>query len=81
MAIPGGASHLLDLHLLISRSSFNSWQKIYSFDPTANMTAKEAKLVQGGQTLLWAEQSGPENVEQQLWPRAGTSREPCLCCF
>jgi hexosaminidase len=31
---------------------FKTWQKAYSFDPVANLTAEEAKLVVGGASDL-----------------------------
>jgi len=49
--------------------------KAYSFDPVANLTAAEAQLVLGGQQLLWTEQSGPENLDPIVWPRAAASAE------
>ncbi|KAH6912581.1 beta-hexosaminidase [Coprinopsis sp. MPI-PUGE-AT-0042] len=54
---------------------FKTWQKAYSFNPTANLTTEEAKLVLGGQQLLWTEQSGPTNLDPVLWPRAAASAE------
>lgn len=54
---------------------FKTWQRAYTFDPTANLTASEAKLVLGGQHLLWSEQSGPENLDPIVWPRAAASAE------
>ncbi|RDX48884.1 N-acetylhexosaminidase [Lentinus brumalis] len=54
---------------------FKSWQLSYTFDPVANLTADEAKLVLGGQHLLWAEQSGPSNLDDTVWPRAASSAE------
>ncbi|KAL0064301.1 Glucosamine-6-phosphate isomerase (Glucosamine-6-phosphate deaminase) (GNPDA) (GlcN6P deaminase) [Marasmius tenuissimus] len=54
---------------------FKTWQKSYSFDPTANLTQAEAKLVLGGQHLLWTEQSGPQNLDSIVWPRAASSAE------
>ncbi|KAI1788841.1 N-acetylhexosaminidase [Ganoderma leucocontextum] len=54
---------------------FKSWQHSYSFNPVANLTAAEAKLVLGGQHLLWAEQSGPQNLDDTVWPRAASSAE------
>ena len=54
---------------------FKSWQLSYSFDPVANLTADEAKLVLGGQHLLWAEQSSPESLDTTIWPRAASSAE------
>lgn len=54
---------------------FKTWQKSYSFDPSANLTDAEAKLVLGGQHLLWTEQSGPQNLDPVVWPRAASSAE------
>ena len=47
----------------------------YTFDPTANLSTAEAALVLGGQQLLWTEQSGPENLDPIVWPRAAASAE------
>ncbi|KAI0763524.1 N-acetylhexosaminidase [Trametes elegans] len=54
---------------------FKTWQRSYSFDPNANLTAEESQLILGGQNLLWAEQSGPENLDSIVWPRAAASAE------
>ncbi|KAH8085997.1 N-acetylhexosaminidase [Cristinia sonorae] len=54
---------------------FKTWQKAYTFDPVANLTVDEAKLVLGGQHLLWTEQSGPSNLDPISWPRAASSAE------
>ncbi|KAK7054309.1 Glucosamine-6-phosphate isomerase (Glucosamine-6-phosphate deaminase) (GNPDA) (GlcN6P deaminase) [Paramarasmius palmivorus] len=54
---------------------FKTWQKSYSFDPTANLTDTEAQLVLGGLQLLWTEQSGPQNLDSTVWPRAASSAE------
>ncbi|EKM55102.1 glycoside hydrolase family 20 protein [Phanerochaete carnosa HHB-10118-sp] len=54
---------------------FKTWQRIYSFDPLANLTAEEASLVIGGQIPIWSEQSGPENLDPIVWPRAASAAE------
>ncbi|KAG8760348.1 N-acetyl-glucosamine-6-phosphate deacetylase [Serendipita sp. 396] len=54
---------------------FKHWQRAYSFDPLADLTPSEAKLVLGGQQLLWTEQSDPLNLDSILWPRAAASAE------
>ncbi|KAF9483398.1 N-acetylhexosaminidase [Pholiota conissans] len=54
---------------------FKSWQKAYTFDPLASLTASQTSLVLGGQQLLWTEQSGPENMDSIIWPRAAASAE------
>ncbi|KAL0960600.1 hypothetical protein HGRIS_005632 [Hohenbuehelia grisea] len=54
---------------------FKTWQKSYTFDPLANLSASQSKLVLGGQQLLWTEQSSPENLDSIVWPRAASSAE------
>ncbi|KAL5501845.1 NAG1_3 [Sanghuangporus vaninii] len=54
---------------------FKTWQKIYSFDPLANLTGEESALVLGGQIPLWSEQSSPENLDPIVWPRAASAAE------
>ncbi|KAJ7119861.1 N-acetylhexosaminidase [Mycena epipterygia] len=54
---------------------FKTWQHAYTFDPVANLTAAQSALVLGGQSLLWTEQSGPENLDSTTWPRAAATAE------
>ncbi|KAI0049453.1 glycoside hydrolase family 20 protein [Auriscalpium vulgare] len=54
---------------------FKTWQKAYSFNPLSGLSADQAKLVLGGQQLLWTEQSGPQNLDSIAWPRAAASAE------
>ncbi|ESK83478.1 glycoside hydrolase family 20 protein [Moniliophthora roreri MCA 2997] len=54
---------------------FKTWQKSYSFNPTANLTEAESQLVLGGQSLLWSEQSSPQNLDSIVWPRAASPAE------
>ncbi|KAF9468709.1 N-acetylhexosaminidase [Collybia nuda] len=54
---------------------FKTWQKSYTFDPFAGLSTAQRSLVLGGQQLLWAEQSSPENIDSIVWPRAASSAE------
>ena len=54
---------------------FPTHLQAYTFDPVANLSTSQAKLVLGGQHLLWTEQSGPENLDPIVWPRAAASAE------
>ncbi|KIL67753.1 glycoside hydrolase family 20 protein [Amanita muscaria Koide BX008] len=47
----------------------------YTFNPTANLTEAQSKLIMGGEHLLWTEQSGPSNLDPIVWPRGATSAE------
>jgi len=39
------------------------------------LTDAEKPLILGGEQLLWTEQSGPQNLEPIVWPRAAASAE------
>ncbi|KAL0064337.1 Glucosamine-6-phosphate isomerase (Glucosamine-6-phosphate deaminase) (GNPDA) (GlcN6P deaminase) [Marasmius tenuissimus] len=47
----------------------------YTFNPLANISSSQEYLILGGQQLLWTEQSGPENLDPIMWPRAASSAE------
>lgn len=52
-----------------------SWQLVYQHDPTAGLTAEEAKLVLGGEVALWAETIDAVNLDTIAWPRASVAGE------
>ncbi|KDQ62085.1 glycoside hydrolase family 20 protein [Jaapia argillacea MUCL 33604] len=54
---------------------FKTWQNSYTFDPNANLTVEQQKLIMGGEHLLWTEQSSPSNLDPIVWPRAASSAE------
>ncbi|GAA5900768.1 hypothetical protein JCM5296_004890 [Sporobolomyces johnsonii] len=54
---------------------FKTWQKIYSFDPFANLTESQHSLVMGGEALAWSEQISPTNLDSMVWPRAAAAAE------
>ncbi|SCV68294.1 BQ2448_415 [Microbotryum intermedium] len=54
----------------------NSWcERIYSFDPYANITCSQRRLIMGGEALLWSEQSDGSNLDPTTWPRAAAAAE------
>ncbi|KAL7421213.1 Glucosamine-6-phosphate isomerase (Glucosamine-6-phosphate deaminase) (GNPDA) (GlcN6P deaminase) [Cryptotrichosporon argae] len=54
---------------------YKAWTQMYSFDPYNNVTDAQRKLVLGGQTSLWAEQTDETNFDMVLWPRAAAVAE------
>jgi hexosaminidase len=40
-----------------------------------NISDTNKHLVLGGEALLWTEQSGPDNVDSIVWPRAASVAE------
>ncbi|KAF9234700.1 glycoside hydrolase family 20 protein [Melanogaster broomeanus] len=59
----------------IVQAPSNYFYLSYTFDPLANLTESQYGLVLGGEQILWAEQSGPQNLDPIVWPRAASSAE------
>ncbi|KAI9493830.1 glycoside hydrolase superfamily [Zychaea mexicana] len=56
-------------------SPFKTWQRIYSYDMTFDLTPEEAKNVLGGEVALWAEQTDRVGLDGRLWPRSAAAAE------
>ncbi|KII91062.1 glycoside hydrolase family 20 protein [Plicaturopsis crispa FD-325 SS-3] len=64
-----------NFRIVHSCDPFKTWSHSYTFDPLANITSSQRHLILGGQHLLWTEQSGPENLDSIVWPRAASGAE------
>jgi len=56
-------------------SPLKSWREIYSYDPTANLTAPQRALLEGGEVHMWGELTDPVNLDSKVWPRASAAAE------
>jgi hexosaminidase len=56
-------------------SPYKTFQRIYDYDFTFNLTEEEASHVIGGETPLWGEQIDDTIVSQKVWPRAAALAE------
>ncbi|KAI8149307.1 glycoside hydrolase superfamily [Fennellomyces sp. T-0311] len=56
-------------------SPFKTWQRIYSYDMTYDLTSEQAKNVLGGEVALWAEQTDRVGLDIRLWPRSAAAAE------
>ena len=54
---------------------YKTWQRIYDFDFTLNLTDTQKSLVQGAIAPLWSEQVDSVVVSQKIWPRAAALAE------
>lgn len=54
---------------------YKTWQRIYDFDLTANLTAAQAARVLGAEAPLWSEQVDDTVVTPKIWPRAAALAE------
>ncbi|RFU25951.1 hypothetical protein B7463_g10383, partial [Scytalidium lignicola] len=54
---------------------YKTWQRIYDYDFTTNLTKAEAAHVLGAETPLWSEQVDDTVVSSKMWPRAAALAE------
>ncbi|KAK0385740.1 hypothetical protein NLU13_6917 [Sarocladium strictum] len=54
---------------------YKTWQRIYSYDFTANLTAEQEKHVIGVTAPLWSEQIDDSVISSKLWPRGAALGE------
>lgn len=54
---------------------YKTWQRIYSYDFTANLTAEQEKHVLGVTAPLWSEQIDDSVISSRLWPRGAALGE------
>lgn len=54
---------------------YKTWQRIYDYDFTFNLTDTQKSLVQGAIAPLWSEQVDDAVVSQKMWPRAAALAE------
>ncbi|KAH7378827.1 beta-hexosaminidase precursor [Pyrenochaeta sp. MPI-SDFR-AT-0127] len=54
---------------------YKTWQRIYDYDFTFNLTDTQKALVQGAIAPLWSEQVDDVVISQKMWPRAAALAE------
>ncbi|KAF2827446.1 hypothetical protein CC86DRAFT_291074 [Ophiobolus disseminans] len=54
---------------------YKTWQRIYDYDFTYNLTATQKSLVQGAIAPLFSEQVDDTVISQKIWPRAAALAE------
>lgn len=54
---------------------YKTWQRIYDFDFTTNLTDTEKKHVIGATAPLWSEQVDDQVISGKMWPRAAALAE------
>ena len=54
---------------------YKTWQRIYDYDFTANLTETQKRHVLGAEAPLWSEQVDDVTISSGLWPRAAALAE------
>jgi hexosaminidase len=54
---------------------YKTWQRIYDYDFTTNLTSEQAAHIKGAVAALWSEQVDDTVVSDKIWPRAAALAE------
>ncbi|EXJ89373.1 hypothetical protein A1O3_02440 [Capronia epimyces CBS 606.96] len=54
---------------------FHNWRHIYTYDPLANISADLIDNIEGGEVLMWSEQTDSIDLDFKLWPRVAAAAE------
>ncbi|RDK38517.1 hypothetical protein M752DRAFT_321094 [Aspergillus phoenicis ATCC 13157] len=54
---------------------YKTWQRIYDYDFTQNLTVTQAQHIVGAEAPLWSKQVDDVTVSSQFWPRAAALAE------
>lgn len=54
---------------------YKTWQRIYDYDFTTNLTEAQAKHIIGAAAPLWSEQVDDTVISSKMWPRAAALAE------
>lgn len=54
---------------------YKTWQRIYDYDFTTNLTTAQAQHVLGAEAPLWSEQVDDTVISGKMWPRAAALAE------
>lgn len=52
-----------------------TWQRIYSYDMTLDISESSPGKIIGGEAAMWSEQTGHTVLEGRLWPRSAAAAE------
>jgi hexosaminidase len=54
---------------------YHNWRQVYTYNPTAGISPDLLAGIEGGEVLLWSEQTDPWDLDTKLWPRAAAAAE------
>jgi hexosaminidase len=71
----GGLPSRLDSPYLDYCSPYHNWRAMYTFDPLEGIPGYLHDGIEGGESLMWSEQTDGIDLDFKLWPRAAAAAE------
>ncbi|ETN39840.1 uncharacterized protein HMPREF1541_06066 [Cyphellophora europaea CBS 101466] len=71
----GGVPSRLEAPYLDYCGPYHNWRSMYMFDPLQGIPEHLHAGIEGGETLMWSEQTDGIDLDFKLWPRAAAAAE------
>ncbi len=71
----GGIPSRLDATFLDYCTPMKNWRRVYTFNPLEGVDERLHNGIEGGEVLMWNEQTDPVDLDFKLWPRAAAAAE------
>ncbi|OCT53510.1 Beta-hexosaminidase 2 [Cladophialophora carrionii] len=71
----GGFSSRLKKPYLDYCAPFHNWRHMYTYDPVAGIARELHNSIEGGEVLMWSEQTDSQDLDSKLWPRVAAAAE------
>ena len=71
----GGVPSGLDAPYLDYCQPYHNWRSVYTFDPLDGVSEHLHPGVEGGEVLMWTEQTDGIDLDFKLWPRTAAAAE------
>lgn len=54
---------------------YHNWRHMYTYNPLVNISSELQNDVEGGEVLMWSEQTDSQDLDSKLWPRVAAAAE------
>lgn len=71
----GGRPSQLHQPYLDYCAPYHNWRQIYTYNPLRNISTDLHAGIEGGEILMWSEQTDSQDLDSKLWPRVAAAAE------
>ncbi|OAG43629.1 hypothetical protein AYO21_02215 [Fonsecaea monophora] len=54
---------------------YHNWRQMYTYNPLGNISTHLQEGIEGGEVLMWSEQTDSSDLDSKLWPRVAAAAE------
>ncbi|KAJ9608184.1 Glucosamine-6-phosphate isomerase (Glucosamine-6-phosphate deaminase) (GNPDA) (GlcN6P deaminase) [Cladophialophora chaetospira] len=71
----GGRPSKLHEPFLDYCAPYHNWRQMFTYNPLANISSDLHDGIEGGEVLMWSEQTDSQDLDSKLWPRVAAAAE------